>query len=168
MMPSGPIMSSTHTLSVNGATHQVTVEHNDTPLLYVLRDDLGLKGTRFGCGTGDCGACVVMVDGRTERSCQLPVWSVEGRAIRTIESLSSGGRLHPLQQAFIDFQAGQCGYCLSGIIMTALELIESGGEPSRQKIVNALDENLCRCGAHIRILKAIEAAWKNARKESAR
>jgi aerobic-type carbon monoxide dehydrogenase small subunit (CoxS/CutS family) len=153
-------MSTTHTLVVNGQSHQVTVDHYETPLLYVLRDDLGLKGTRFGCGNGSCGSCTVLVDGQARRSCELPVWSVEGKSITTIEGLGSLERLHPIQRAFIDFQAGQCGYCLSGIIMTAAELIGTRAEPSRAKIVAALDANLCRCGAHARIVKAIEAAWK--------
>ena len=157
-------MGTTHTLRVNDKRHEVAVDYDDTPLLYVLRNDLGLKGTRFGCGEGNCGACAVLIDGRAQRACELPVWSVEGKSITTIEGIGEGlgasGRLHPLQQAFLDFQAGQCGYCLSGIIMTAMELIEAGGEPSRQKIVEALDRNLCRCGAHARIIAAIEAAWR--------
>ena len=153
-------MSTTHRLVVNRQEHEVTVDHYDTPLLYVLRDDLNLKGTRFGCGNGQCGACTVLVDGRAQRSCELPVWSLEGKAIVTIEGLGTPERLHPLQQAFIECQAGQCGYCLSGIIMSAAALIESGNTPSRAKILDALAVNLCRCGAHGRILTAIETAWK--------
>jgi len=162
------MMSTTHTLDVNGRRHEVAVDYADTPLLYVLRNDLGLKGTRFGCGEGNCGACTVLIDGRAQRSCELPVWSVESKSIMTIEGLGATGRLHPLQQAFLDFQAGQCGYCLSGIIMTAVELIEAGGEPSRQKIVEALDRNLCRCGTHGRIIGAIEAVWRKSREEAHR
>jgi nicotinate dehydrogenase subunit A len=153
-------MSTTHAIIVNGTSHQVTVDHYETPLLYVLRDDLGLKGTRFGCGNGSCGACTVLIDGHAKRSCELPVWSVENKSITTLEGLGTLDRPHPLQRSFIDFQAGQCGYCLSGIIMTAAELIGSGGEPSAEEIKAALDANLCRCGAHTRIVKAIEAAWK--------
>jgi nicotinate dehydrogenase subunit A len=153
-------MSTTHTIVVNGQPHRVTVDHYETPLLYVLRDYLGLKGTRFGCGNGSCGSCTVLVDGRAQRSCELPVWSIEGISITTIEGLGTLDRPHPLQRAFIDFQAGQCGYCLSGIIMTAAELIGSGAQLSREKIVAALDANLCRCGAHARIVNAIEAVWK--------
>jgi nicotinate dehydrogenase subunit A len=160
-------MSTTHTLRVNDRRCEVAVDYEDTPLLYVLRNDLGLKGTRFGCGEGNCGACTVLIDGRAQRSCELPVWSVEGKSIMTIEGLGAIDRLHPLQQAFLDFQAGQCGYCLSGIIMTAVELIEAGGEPSRQRIVEALDRNLCRCGAHARVIGAIEAAWKKSYQGSA-
>ncbi len=152
-------MSTTHRLTVNREAHEVTVDYDDTPLLYVLRDDLRLKGTRFGCGNGQCGSCTVLLDGRAAKSCDVPVWSVEGKAITTIEGLGTHERLHPLQQAILDFQAGQCGYCLSGIIMSAAELIQNDAEPSRKKIVEALAANLCRCGAHSRIMKAIEAAW---------
>jgi nicotinate dehydrogenase subunit A len=152
-------MGTTHSLIVNQQPCSVTVDHYETPLLYVLRNDLGLKGTRFGCGSGDCGACTVLVDGHAQRSCELPVWSVQGKSITTIEGIGTSERLHPLQQTIIDFQAGQCGYCLSGIIMTAMELVANNPEPAREKIVAALDRNLCRCGAHTRIVKAIEAAW---------
>jgi nicotinate dehydrogenase subunit A len=153
-------MSSEFNLVVNGQPHRVTIDYDQTPLLYVLRDDLKLKGTRFGCGVGQCGACTVLVDGRAERSCELPIWSVDGKSITTVEGLGTAERLHPLQQAFVDYQAGQCAYCLSGIIMCALELIEKDREPSREKILAALDHNLCRCGSHTRILNAIESAWK--------
>ena len=152
-------MASTHRVNVNGASHEVKVDYGDTPLLYVLRDDLKLKGTRFGCGTGECGACTVLIDGRAAKSCDVPVWSVEGKTITTIEGLGTAERLHPLQRAILDFQAGQCGYCLSGIIMKAAELIASDARPDRAKIVEALAANLCRCGTHSRIVRAIEAAW---------
>ena len=147
---------------VNHRLYEVGIDDANTPLLYVLRDYLGLKGTRFGCGTGDCGACMVLIDDHAQRSCQLPVASVVDRPITTIEGLGQLDRLHPLQQAMIELQAGQCGYCLSGIIMTAAELIGKSAEPSRQRIVEALSDapNLCRCGAHVRIVRAIEAAWK--------
>jgi nicotinate dehydrogenase subunit A len=155
---------------VNHRLHEVSIDDADMPLLYVLRDYLGLKGTRFGCGTGDCGACMVLVDGHAQRSCELPIASVGDRPIMTIEGLGQLDRLHPLQQAMIELQAGQCGYCLSGIIMTAAELIGKSAEPSRQRIVQALSRapNLCRCGAHARIVKAIEAAWKKVAPEAAR
>jgi nicotinate dehydrogenase subunit A len=152
-------MASTHRVNVNGASHEVTVDYSDTPLLYVLREDLKLKGTRFGCGTGECGACTVLIDGRAAKSCDVPIWSAEGKAITTIEGLGTADQLHPLQRAILDFQAGQCGYCLSGIIMKAAELIGSDARPDRAKIVEALAANLCRCGAHTRIVKAIETAW---------
>jgi nicotinate dehydrogenase subunit A len=149
-------------IRVNHGLHEIDLDDPDIPLLYVLRDYLGLKGTRFGCGTGDCGACTVLVDGHAQRSCELPAGSVVNKAITTIEGLGQPDRLHPLQQAMIELQAGQCGYCLSGIIMTAAELIGKSAEPSRQRLIEALTRtpNLCRCGAHTRIVKAIEAAWK--------
>ncbi len=161
-------MSTTHTILVNRKSYQVTADHSETPILYVLRNDLGLKGTRFGCGSGECGACMVLIDGRARRSCEIPVSSVEGQSITTIEGLGTIDRLHPLQQAFIDFQAGQCGYCLCGIIMTAVELIASSAKPSKKKIVEALEANLCRCGAHARIVKAVEAAWQKSAEGAAR
>jgi nicotinate dehydrogenase subunit A len=150
------------TVRVNHRFYEIDIDDAETPLLYVLRDYLGLKGTRFGCGTGECGACTVLVDGHGQRSCELPVGSVVNKAIITVEGLGQPDRLHPLQQAMVELQAGQCGYCLSGIIMTAAELIEKSAEPSRQRIIEALSRapNLCRCGAHARIVKAIEAAWK--------
>ncbi len=152
-------MSSTFQLLVNGQSHRVSVDYDDTPLLYVLRDDLKLKGVRFGCGVGQCGACTVIVDGRAERSCELPVWSLEGKAITTIEGLGSAEAMHPLQRAILDGQAGQCGYCLAGIIMRAAALMGRDREPSREKLAAELEENLCRCGAHARILNALERAW---------
>ncbi|MFZ0657289.1 MAG: (2Fe-2S)-binding protein [Candidatus Binataceae bacterium] len=153
-------MSTTHHLIVNETACEVVVDHYETPLLYVLRDDLGLKGTRFGCGDGQCGSCTVLVDGCASRSCELPVWSVEGKRITTIEGLGTIEHPHPIQQAILEFQAGQCGYCLSGIIMAAAELIQSEHSPSRDKIVAKLASNLCRCGAHGRIVNAIESAWR--------
>lgn len=159
-------MSTTHHLIVNENACEVTVDHYDTPLLYVLRGDLGLKGTRFGCGDGQCGSCTVLIDGRAAKSCELPVWSAEGKSIRTIEGLGTIEHLHPIQQAILDFQAGQCGYCLSGIIMAAAELIQSEQRPSREAIVAKLASNLCRCGAHTRIVNAIEAAWRRVAQEA--
>lgn len=152
-------MSDQFDLLVNGQSHRVAVDYEQTPLLYILRDDLKLKGARFGCGAGQCGACTVLVDGRAERSCELPVWAAEGKSITTLEGLGSPGAMHPLQRAFVDLQAGQCGYCLSGIIMRAAELIDRDREPARDKILAALDRNLCRCGSHTRIVSAIERAW---------
>jgi nicotinate dehydrogenase subunit A len=153
-------MSNEFNLQVNGQPHRVTVDYDQTPLLYVLRDELKLKGARFGCGIGQCGACTVLVDGRAEHACELPVWSVDGKSITTIEGLCTAERMHPLQQALIEFQAGQCAYCLSGIIMRAAELVGRDREPTRQKIADALDRNLCRCGSHTRIVNAIESAWR--------
>ncbi len=153
-------MSNTVNLLVNGERHRVAVDHYDTPLLYVLRDDLKLKGTRFGCGSGQCGACTVLVDGDAVRSCETPAWSVEGKSITTIEGLGTLARMHPLQRAIVDQQAGQCGYCLTGIIMSAAALIRKDHEPARDKILAALEKNLCRCGPHNRIVGAIERAWR--------
>jgi nicotinate dehydrogenase subunit A len=157
---SGITMSHTLNLLVNGQRHRVTVDHYETPLLYVLHDNLKLKGTRFGCGDGQCGACTVLVDRGAERSCETPAWSVEGKSITTIEGLGTLKQMHPLQQAMVDYQAGQCRYCLSGRIMSAAALVERDQEPSREKILDALDKNLCRGGAHQRIVNAIESAWK--------
>lgn len=140
---------------VNGEEADVEVDR-DTPLLYVLRNDLGLKGTRFGCGDGLCGSCIVQLDGRAACSCDTPVWSAAGKEILTIEGLAKNGDLHPLQKAFLDEQAGQCGYCLSGIIMRAKALLDENPNPTRAEIVEALDKNLCRCGAHTRMIRAIE------------
>lgn len=152
-------MISEHEFVVNGEARRV--EANDqTPLLYVLRDDLGLKGTRYGCGSGECGACTVLVDGVAEQSCQLPVSAVSGRTVTTIEGIAGSAELHPLQKAILQRQAGQCGYCLSGIIMAALPLVGSPGPVSREAVRAALERNLCRCGAHTRILDAVEEAWR--------
>ena len=145
------------TFRINGDEVDVSVPP-DTPLLYVLRNDLGLCGARFGCGQGLCGACTVLVDGRPMQSCDVPTWMVEGKDVRTIESLASGGALHPVQQAFLDEQAGQCGYCLSGIVMRVVALGEAEPRPTSAEILDALDAHLCRCGAHARILRAAERA----------
>lgn len=152
----------TITLQVNGETRAVAADP-ETPLLYALRNDLGLTGTRYGCGLGQCGACTVIIDGKPVQSCDLPVSAVVGKAITTVEALASGNQLHPLQQAFIDEQAAQCGYCASGILMSAKALLDSNPDPSDADIRAALDGNLCRCGTHVRILKAIKRAAKELR-----
>ena len=126
----------------------------DTPLIYVLRNDLGLKATRFGCGTEQCGACVVLVDGRPVYSCTTPVSAVAGKTVTTVEGLSANG-MHPVQRALIAEQAAQCGYCLSGIIMQAVALLAANAEPSEGEVRAALDANLCRCGSHNRIVRAV-------------
>jgi nicotinate dehydrogenase subunit A len=141
-------------LSVNGHTRQVEVD-TDTPLLYVLRDDLGLRGPRFGCGLGQCGACTVIVDGAAVRSCVYPASAATGHAITTLEGLGSSVHPHPLQQAFIDEQAVQCGYCINGMIMTAKALLDRNPHPGEDEIKAALAANLCRCGTHMRIVRAI-------------
>lgn len=149
--------SNTISLTVNGKPAESTADRN-TALLYVLRNDLQLKGARFGCGDGLCGACTVIIDGRAMMSCDVPLWDVEGKSVETIENLSDGERMHPLQKAILDEQAGQCGYCLTGIIMRAKALLDETPKPTRRQIVEALDDNLCRCGAHTRIIRAIEKA----------
>jgi nicotinate dehydrogenase subunit A len=150
-------VSETFTLKVNGADREVSAEPN-TPLVYLLRNDLALKGTRFGCGSGHCGACTVLMDGNAVQSCDTPLWSAAGRTITTIEGLGSVERPHPLQQAFLDEQAAQCGYCINGIMMSAAALLRKNRDPSDAEIVAALDRNLCRCGTHVRILRAIRRA----------
>ena len=145
------------TINVNGAPHTLDADA-ETPLLYVLRNDLKLKGARFGCGLGQCGACMVIIDGKAVPSCDIPVSAVAGKAVTTIEGIGGGDRLHPLQQAFIEEQAAQCGYCASGIIMTAKALLDAKPRASDAEIKAALARNLCRCGTHQRILCAIRNA----------
>jgi len=147
----------TISITVNGAAHQVVADA-ETPLLYVLRNDLKLKGARFGCGLGQCGTCTVIVDGKAVQSCDVPVSAVVGKAVTTIEGIRADGGLHPLQQAFIDEQAAQCGYCVSGIIMAAKALLDANLRASDAEIREALARNLCRCGTHQRILRAIRRA----------
>jgi nicotinate dehydrogenase subunit A len=144
-------------LTVNGTKEKVRAPA-DAPLLYVLRDDLSLKSVRFGCGSGECGACFVLIDGRAVASCDTPLWSAAGKSITTVEGLADGETPHPLQRAFLDEQAGQCGYCLSGILMSAAALLRDNARPSEAQIRAALDRNLCRCGAHNRIVRAIQRA----------
>lgn len=156
------------TIHVNGASCTVEADP-ETPLLYVLRNDLQLKGARYGCGLGQCGACTVIVDGRAVQSCDVPVSAVAGKSVITIESLAADGKLHPLQQAFVDEQAAQCGYCVSGIIMSAKALLDAHPRPSEAQIREALEHNLCRCGTHQRILRAIRrAAGKMSEGEAAK
>ena len=142
---------------VNGRKVGVSVEAT-TPLLAVLRNALGLTGSRFGCGLEQCGACMVLVDGEPVYACTREVGTVGGKTVTTVEGLANGGSLHPLQQAFLAEQAGQCGYCLSGILMSAKALLDRNPHPSRAEIVAALDRHLCRCGAHNRIIRAVERA----------
>jgi nicotinate dehydrogenase subunit A len=144
-------------INVNGTAHEVAADA-ETPLLYVLRNDLKLKGTRFGCGLGQCGTCTVIVDGKAVQSCDVPVSAVVGKTVSTIEGIGAQGGLHPLQQAFIDEQAAQCGYCVSGIIMAAKALLDANPRASDAEVKAALARNLCRCGTHRRILKAIRRA----------
>jgi nicotinate dehydrogenase subunit A len=145
-------------LTLNGRPVKVTVANEETLLLAVLRNDLGLVGTRFGCGLEQCGCCMVLIDGAPQKSCAKPIWSVAGKSITTIEGLGTPEHPHPLQQALLDEQAGQCGYCLSGILISAKALLDRSPSPSRAEIAQALDDNICRCGSHNRILRAVEKA----------
>ncbi len=146
------------TLIVNGKAVAVDADDAQMPLLYALRDDLGLHGPRFGCGLGQCGACTVHVDGNAVRSCVMPIGAVTGKKIVTLEGLGAAGKPHPLQKAFIDEQAVQCGYCINGMIMQAAALLQTNRKPSEQQIKAALAENLCRCGTHLRIVRAVKRA----------
>ena len=152
-------MPKTVHLKVNGQSHDVSVEPG-TRLLYVLRDNLGLHGPKFGCGLSQCGACTIHLDGQATRSCVLPVEAADGHAVTTLEGLGTIEHPDPLQQAFIDEQAAQCGYCINGMIMTAKALLKTNPHPTRDNIKQALDGNLCRCGTHMRIVRAIERAAK--------
>ena len=144
-------------LTVNGRAVRVAASET-TPLLDVLRNHLDLKGTRYGCGLEQCGSCMVLLDGEPIYACSREVGTVAGRSVTTIEGLGTAVQPHPLQQAFLDEQAGQCGYCLSGIVISAKALLDRNPAPTRADIATALDKNLCRCGAHPRILRAVEKA----------
>jgi nicotinate dehydrogenase subunit A len=149
-------LMSTH-LDVNGLDHAVDLP-DDTPLLYALRNALGLKAARFGCGTGQCGACFVMIDGHAVASCDTPLWAAAGKKVVTVEGLGTPENPHPLQRALIDAQAAQCGYCLSGIQMSAAALLARNPSPDEAAVRAALDKNLCRCGSHNRIVRAVMQA----------
>jgi nicotinate dehydrogenase subunit A len=148
-------------LKVNGRVRVVDTDPT-TPLLYVLRNNLDLMGPRFGCGLGQCGACTVILEGRAIRSCITPVSVVQNRAITTLEGLGSSAKPHPLQRAFIEEQAAQCGFCMNGILMNAKVLLDSNSNPSSEDIRAALDRILCRCGSHLRVIRAIQRAAKSA------
>jgi nicotinate dehydrogenase subunit A len=141
-------------LNVNGTDREVDAAE-DAPLLYCLRNDLGLKATRFGCGTGQCGACFVLVDGRAVAACDTPLWAAVGKPIVTLEGLGTPERPHPLQCAVIDEQAAQCGYCLSGILISAAALLAENASPTADDVRAAFDRNLCRCGSHNRLVRAV-------------
>ena len=147
-------MANKYSLTVNGQKHEIESDP-DTPLLYILRNDLKLKGTKFGCGGGVCGACTVIMDGLAIFSCDTPIWSIDDKKIETIEGISQDG-IHPLQEQLIDEQAGQCGYCLSGIIMKVKAITDDDPTKSVDDIANELDRNLCRCGSQLRILNAVK------------
>ncbi len=144
-------------LLVNGQPRNVSALAN-TPLLYVLRNDLALMGTRFGCGLGQCGACNVLIEGRKVPACDTPLWAASGKTVTTVEGLSSPGKLSVLQQAFVDEQAAQCGYCVSGILISAHALLQENSDPSDAEVRAALDANLCRCGTHNRFVRAVQRA----------
>ena len=151
---------------LNGSPVSVAA-NEDEPLLWVLRQQLGLTGTKFGCGEGFCGSCTVIMNGEAVRSCTLPAIEADGSKVLTIEGLSSNGKLHPLQEEFVKNDALQCGYCTPGMIMNAYGLLLSNPEPSHEEVVTAMDENLCRCGAHGRIIQAIQNAGKQMKKSVA-
>lgn len=141
-------------LSINGSTQVVQADEN-TPLIYVLRNDCDLKGTRFGCGAAQCGSCHVLIDGVSLPSCDTPLWSAEGKTVVTVEGLGQSGELSALQQAFVDEQAAQCGYCISGMLIRATELLQKIQQPTEAEVRSALDKHLCRCGSHNRIVRAV-------------
>ena len=149
--------SSTVRLIVNGEAHEISAAP-ETPLLYVLRNDLGLTGPKFGCGLGQCGACMVHIDGSAVRSCTTPLSAATRGPITTIEGLGTPDKPHPVPQAFIDEQAAQCGYCINGMIMATAALVARTKSPTREQIRSTLNGNLCRCGTHMRILRAVERA----------
>ena len=160
-------MNEAITLRINGAPHELGELDPATPLLWVLRDTLGLTGTKFGCGMAQCGACTVHVDGRATRSCVLPVGSLAGRAITTIEGVQEGSDLHPLQQAFLDYGAVQCGFCTPGLIMTAKALLDVNTSPTEDEISEALAGAICRCTGHIKVKTAVRRAAEMIREREA-
>ena len=151
-------MAATYTLRVNGRSHAVRVDDPQMPLLYALRNELDLHGPHFGCGLAQCGACTVQVDGKAVRSCRMPVSAAAGATIVTLEGIGTPQKPHPLQQAFIEEQAVQCGYCINGMIMQAKALLDENKRPTEAQIKQALASNLCRCGTHLRIVRAVKRA----------
>jgi nicotinate dehydrogenase subunit A len=149
-------------LKVNGKSQVVDTDPS-TPLLYVLRNDLGLHGPRFGCGLGQCGACTVVLNGESRRSCRVPVKEAQDRDILTLEGLGSVAHPHPLQTAFIEEQAAQCGYCMNGMLMVSKVLLEKKPHPTVAEIKQALNNNLCRCGSHLRVIRAVQRAATSAK-----
>jgi len=151
------------TLEINGESRDLTIDPN-TPLVYVLRNDLGLKGVKLGCGLEQCGACLVLVDGKTAFSCSTPAAAFEGKSITTIEGIGTPEHLHPIQQAFVDARAAQCGYCIPGMIVATKALLDTNPNPDDAEIREGLSQNLCRCGTHTSILKAVKRAAQEMQK----
>ena len=158
-------MATSTELEINGKKYSVNYPP-DTPLLYVLRDEIGLTGTKYGCGEGMCGACTVLIAGTPRRSCQIPVSAAVSKPITTIEGLEKNGALHPVQQAFLDAGAFQCAYCTSGMIMSSVSLLQSNPHPSTEQIVQSLQGNICRCGTHPRIIAAVQRAAETMQERS--
>jgi aerobic-type carbon monoxide dehydrogenase small subunit (CoxS/CutS family) len=156
-------MAKTIRFSFNGKQTALEVEE-ERMFLWVLRTELGLTGTKSGCGEGICGSCTVLVDGKPERSCQLPMSGIAGKEVVTIEGLASNGKLHPIQAAFVEYDALQCGFCTPGMILSAYGLLLENPKPTRQQILDHMEDNLCRCGAHVLIVKEIEMAAFGVRK----
>jgi carbon-monoxide dehydrogenase small subunit len=150
-------------IKLNGNPVSLEAE-GDMRLLWLIRTDLGLTGTKCGCGEGFCGACTVLINGKAARSCQVSVWEIQGKELMTIEGLARQGNLHPLQKAFVDHGALQCGFCTPGMILNAYALLLENSEPKQEEIIKAMDGNLCRCGAHPRILLAIQKAGQEMRR----
>jgi len=150
-------MEETIRFTLNGKQQELKTDPSQT-LLWVLRDHFGLTGTKFGCGIGFCGSCTVLINNEAVRSCTLPVSDVTGKEVITIEGLANEGKLHPVQNAFIEHDALQCGFCTPGMVMTAVALLNSNPTPSRQQIIEGMEDNLCRCGAHTRIIDAVQTA----------
>lgn len=149
--------------TLNGKKTQIRLDPTLT-LLWVLRNQFGLTGTKYGCGLGFCGACTILLDREATRSCSIPLGDVKGKKVVTIEGMAKNGRLHPLQKAFVEHDAMQCGYCTPGMIMNAYGLLLKNTDPSRQEIIQGMEDNLCRCGAQIRIISAIQDAGKQMKK----
>ena len=160
-------MKETIRFEVNGRAVSLDVDL-ERMLLWVLRDDLGLTGTKYGCGEGLCGACTVLIDGKAVRSCQYPMKDVRARKVTTIEGLAAEGKLHPLQEAFVRLNVMQCGFCTSGMILQAHSLLGKNPQPTREEIVRGMEDNLCRCGTYMRIIQAIETAAREMKKGARR
>ena len=152
-------MSKSLEIEVNGKRYAVSYPP-DTPLLYVLHDELGLTGTKYGCGEGQCGACTVLIGAAPRRSCQIPVSAAAVKSITTIEGLEKDGKLHPVQQAFLDAGAFQCAFCTAGMVMSSVGLLQTNANPKHEEIVQFLQGNICRCGTHLRVIEAVEHAAK--------